>query len=531
MDTWQTKTNPQSPLFKSNYSAMTAILDNYYSELSSRLYQGEERHINRHLKRGKLLPRDRVDFLLDEDTPFLELMVFAGANVGDCRAVVGVGVVSGVECMIIADMPTIKGGAINEVTMKKIGRATEIAILNRLPTIRCVETAGADLTMQAKVFHVGGGGFRSLISSSKQGIPTISIVFGSSTAGGAYTPGMSDYVIMVKNQARVFLAGPPLVKMATGEETDAETLGGAEMHSRISGVSDYLADDEYHAIHIAKQIVTHLHHEKVSSIPDKYFGSIEAPIYDPDEILGIISPDLRNAYDSREVIARLVDGSKFHEWKPEYGKTIVCCWAELHGFPIAILANNGVLFPETSDKAAHFIALSDKRGIPLLFLQNITGFMVGKQYEHNGIIKHGAHLINAVSNAEVPALTVMIGASYGAGNYAMCGRAYGPRFLFSWPNSKVAVMGSDQLVGVMTQVRRDAANSRGIEFDEEDAKVKGQMFKQLVDSQSDAYYVSGEVIDDGIIDPRDTRDILGMCLSVIHNTEISPGGRFGVARL
>jgi len=465
-----------------------------------------------------------MDLLLDPDTPFLELMPFAGGSPGEARVVTGIGIVSGVECMIISYLSTVKGGSVNEATMRKTGRAQEISTLNRLPCIMCVETGGADLNQQAKVFHVGGGGFRNLTQRSKWGIPTISIVFGSSTAGGAYTPGMSDYVVMVKDQAKVFLAGPPLVKMAIGEIINEEELGGAKMHSEKSGVSDYLAEDEIHAISLTREIVLNLNHQKLTPLPQEYFEYVEEPLYDPDEILGIVSHDLRTSFDSREIIARIVDGSRFHEWKPKYGTTMVCCWARIHGFKVGILANNGVIFSDTSNKAAHFIQLCDKRAIPLLFLQNITGFMVGSQYEHDGIIKHGSKLINAVSNAEVPAITIIIGASYGAGNYAMCGRAYNPRFIFSWPNSKVAVMGVDQLVGVLSQIGGRVEN-------DESFKTRSLELKKLVESQSSSYFVSGEVIDDGIIDPRDTRNVLGMCLSIIHNTEIKPGNGFGIFRM
>lgn len=473
--------------------------------------------------------------LLDPDTPFFELLPLAGCmskekvtNYG------GIGIVSGVECYIGSNIYTIKGGAINEVTLKKGERIAQIVEENRLPCINLVESAGANLTEQFKVFHKGGGAFREMARRSKKGVPCISIVFGSSTAGGAYTPGMSDYTVMVKNNARVFLAGPPLVKEAISEIIDAETLGGAEMHSKISGVSDYLAQDESHALLLCRKIVSMLNYKKEEPLPKSYFGFVEEPLYNPDELLGIANADIRIPYDAREVIARIVDGSRFHEWKPEFGKTIVCCWAQIHGFKIGILANNGVLFSDTSNKAAHFIALSDKRGIPLLFLQNITGFMVGSKQEKEGIIKHGSKLINAVSNVSVPCITIMIGASYGAGNYAMMGRAYQPRFLFAWPNSKVAVMGSDQLVGILSTITREAAEKMGSAFDEKAEKrlkAQGDALKGLVERESEPFFLSSECLDDGIIDPRDTRNVVGFCLGVIHNTKIQPGGTYGVSRM
>eukprot|EP01126_Amoeba_proteus_P006249 TRINITY_DN12181_c0_g1_i5.p1 TRINITY_DN12181_c0_g1~~TRINITY_DN12181_c0_g1_i5.p1 ORF type:complete len:514 (+),score=98.17 TRINITY_DN12181_c0_g1_i5:189-1730(+) len=513
---------------------MQNLITELNMKLQEALYQGPKHHQERHKKSGKLLPRERLELILDPDTPFLELLPLAGCKDKNNPATIvcGIGIVSGVECAIISYIATIKGGATNEITLRKNRRIAEIAEQNHLPCLVLMESAGADLRRQSQVFHAGGASFKWITRRSKAGLPTISVVFGSSTAGGAYAPGLSDYVIMVKNQARVFLAGPPLVKMATGEEIDAETLGGAEMHSKISGVSDYLAEDEYHGIYLARQVVANINYSKKTALPLRHLkGPITEPIYDPDEILGIVGPDIRKPFNAKEVIARIVDGSRFHEWKPDYAKTLICCWAEIHGFLVGILANNGVLFSETSNKGAHFIHLCDKRGIPLLFLQNITGFMVGRKQEHEGIIKHGSKLINAVSNAVVPAITIIMGASYGAGNYAMCGRAYDPRFLFSWPNSKVAVMGSDQLVGVLTTIARDAATKGGKTFDEQKLPAANKMFKAQVEAESSAYYVSSECLDDGIIDPRNTRSVLGFCLSVIYNGPVQPGGAYGISRL
>jgi len=533
MDVWHSNVNPNSPEFKEKYAAMALLISELERETEKSLFQGEDKYLERAHKAGKLLARERIERVLDEDTPFLELLPLAGCrDKQNVTSVCGIGVISGVECLISSNIYTIKGGAINEPTLRKGGRVNDIINQNRLPSVTFVETGGANLTQQSKVFHSGGGAFKELARRSKRGIPSIAIVFGSSTAGGAYTPGMSDYTVMVKNQARVFLAGPPLVKAAISEEVDAETLGGAEMHSKVSGVSDYLAQDEETALALCRRVIANLNYKKEEPFPASHLvPHIKPPIYDPDQILGIVGADLRSAFDAREVIARIVDGSSFHEWKPDFAQTLVCCYANIHGFTLGILANNGVLFSDTANKGAHFIQICDKRGIPLLFLQNITGFMVGTKQERDGIIKHGSKLINAVSNAAVPSITVIIGASYGAGNYAMMGRAYEPRFLFTWPNSKVAVMGSDQLVGVMETVAMDAAKKDGKEYDHEKAKVVNKMFKERVDAESNVYNITSECLDDGILDPRDTRDVLGICLSVIYNNKIEKGGMYGISRL
>eukprot|EP00029_Vermamoeba_vermiformis_P012429 TRINITY_DN7246_c0_g1_i1.p1 TRINITY_DN7246_c0_g1~~TRINITY_DN7246_c0_g1_i1.p1 ORF type:complete len:537 (+),score=178.41 TRINITY_DN7246_c0_g1_i1:38-1648(+) len=536
MQPYKTKVNKVSSQYQENYKRNQELVADLNTQLGKALEQGKPEHIRRHIEGGRLLARDRIELLLDQDSPFLELCPLAGLGKDNTplggSVVCGIGLVSGVECLISANVPTINGGSVNRTTLKKFGRIDQIITENRLPAISLVETGGADLRQQAKVFHAGGAGFRSLTRRSKDGLPSISVVFGSSTAGGAYTPGMSDYVIMVKNQAKVFLGGPPLVKAATGEVTDAETLGGAEMHSRVSGVSDYLAEDEHHALYLCRQVVASLNWRKKTPFPGGYLArKIDAPLYDPDELLGIVSPDVRLPFEAREVIARLVDGSRFNEFKPSYGSTLVTAWAEVHGFPIGIIANNGVIFPDTANKATQFIEICERRVIPLLYLHNVTGFMVGKKYEHEGIIKHGSKMINAVANCELPAISIIMGASYGAGNYAMCGRAYNPRFLFTWPNSKVAVMGSDQLAGVMVTIQRDAAEKSGRKFNEEAAAQMSKMFKDKVDSETTAYYCTSRMIDDGIVDPRQTRDILGLCLSVIYTNEIKPSGRYGLHRM
>jgi acetyl-CoA carboxylase carboxyltransferase component len=394
------------------------------------------------------------------------------------------------------------------MTVWKSGRISDITEANRLPSVSMIESAGADLPNQSKIFVPGGRGFRDLTRRSRERIPSVCLVFGSSTAGGAYLPGMSDYVVMVEKQAQVYLAGPPLVQMATGEITDHEELGGAEMHARISGVADYLARDERDAIRLGREIVAHLH------IPDVPAPAREPepPRYDPEELLGIVSPDVKVPFEVREVIARIVDGSRLSEFKPLYGSTLVCGWAHLHGHSIGILANNGILMPESAQKGAQFIALCNQSDIPLVFLQNITGFMVGKRVEQDGIIKEGAKLINAVSNSTVPSITVMIGASYGAGNYAMAGRAYAPRFLFTWPNHRIAVMGGKQLAGVLDIIQREAAAKRNEPVDEQKLATARVMIEAMIDNESDPYFATARLWDDGIIDPRDTRTVLAIAL-------------------
>jgi acetyl-CoA carboxylase carboxyltransferase component len=429
--------------------------------------------------------------------------------------------------MVIANEATAKGGSTSEAGLWKNARLADISMQNCLPTILLVESAGADLPVQSKIFVPGGRGFREITRRSKQRIPTISIVFGSSTAGGAYLPGMSDYVIMVKKQAQVFLAGPPLVKMATGEVANEEELGGAEMHSRVSGLSDYLAEDEIDGIRIAREIVSYFNLPKP---PALHHTNFEDPVYDADELLGIASADTRVPFEAREVIARIVDGSLFSEFKPEYGTTLITGFARIHGFPVGILANNGVLMSESSGKGAQFIELCNQQNIPLIFLQNITGFMVGKTFEEQGIIRNGAKLINAVSNSTVPAITIMIGGSYGAGNYAMCGRAYEPRFLFTWPNHRIAVMGPQQLSGVMDIIKREAAIKARQPIDEPKMQAARAALEAQIERESDCYFATARLWDDGIIDPRDTRTVLAISLSAAYNRPFEGTMEWGVFR-
>jgi len=526
-----TRIDPRSEEYRANADANRAAVAKLQAALHEATLGGGEKYVSRHKAAGKLLPRERVELLLDRDSYFLELCALAGKDVPGhtpgAGLIGGIGRVSGVECLITASESTVKGGAISELTAWKSGRFSDIADHNRLPSISMIESAGADLPNQSKIFVPGGRGFRDLTRRSQARIPTVCLVFGSSTAGGAYIPGMSDYVVMVEKQAQVYLAGPPLVKMATGEDTEHEELGGAEMHSRVSGVSDYLARDERDAIRIGREIVAHLDWRKGAPSPAR---PIEPPRYDAEELLGIASPDVKVPWDQREAIARIVDGSRFSEFKPLYGSTLICGWAHLHGYPIGILANNGILFSESAQKGAQFIELCNQSDVPLVFLQNITGFMVGRKYEQEGIIKHGAKLINAVSNSTVPAITIMTGASYGAGNYAMCGRAYAPRFLFTWPNHRIAVMGGKQLAGVLEIIQRDAAGKRGETVDEQKLALGKMMVEAQIDKEADPYFATARLWDDGIIDPRDTRTVLAISLSAAYSAPVRGTTSWGVFR-
>ena len=527
---------------------------------------GGQKYVDRHHARGKLTARERIELLVDPGSAFLELSPLAGwgsdFTVG-ASLVTGIGVVEGVECMISANDPTVKGGASNPWTVKKAFRAAQIAEENNLPTISLVESGGADLPTQKEIFIPGGRLFRDLTRSSARKQPTIALVFGNSTAGGAYVPGMSDYTVFVRGGAKVFLGGPPLVKMATGEESDDESLGGAEMHARVSGLADYLAEDEHDAIRIGRRIVARLNRVRTAEVPvlSSGFSAVATggnpsnhrvpgdsnrfaePDADPEGLLDLIPADLKEPFDPREVIVRIVDGVStgstggagngrpFDEFKPLYGTSLVTGWAQLHGQPIGILANaQGVLFSEEAQKATQFIQLANQTDTPLLFLHNTTGYMVGKDYEQGGIIKHGAMMINAVSNSTVPHLSVIMGASYGAGNYGMNGRAFDPRFLFTWPSAKSAVMGPAQLAGVMEIVAQASAESKGESFDAEGFQGIKDYVEASVEEQSLPYFLSGMLYDDGVIDPRDTRTVLAICLSVIANAPIKGADRYGVFR-
>jgi acetyl-CoA carboxylase carboxyltransferase component len=525
----------------SNREAMLEKLADLETEHAKAVAGGGEKYVERHHARGKLLPRERIELLVDEGSAFLELSPLAGWGsdfaVG-ASVVTGIGVIEGVECMITANDPTVKGGASNPWTVKKIFRASQIAEENGLPTVALVESGGADLPTQKEIFIPGGKLFRDITRSSAAKVPTVALVFGNSTAGGAYVPGMSDYTVMVKEQAKVFLGGPPLVKMATGEESDDESLGGAEMHARISGLADYLAEDEHDAIRIGRRIVARLNWRKATGVSTSSTSvGYAEPDEDPDGLLDLIPTDLKEPFDPREVITRICDGVSatngqvFDEFKPLYGSSLVTGWAKLHGRPIGILANaQGVLFSEEAQKATQFIQLANQIDVPLLFLHNTTGYMVGKEYEQGGIIKHGAMMINAVSNSTVPHLSVIMGASYGAGNYGMNGRAYDPRFLFTWPSAKSAVMGPAQLAGVLSIVARAAAEAKGKAYDEVADAGMREFVEASVEEQSLPFFLSGMLYDDGVIDPRDTRTVLGICLSVIDTKAYAGTDRFGVFR-
>ena len=518
--------------YRANRAAQLALLDQLNEQLALAIAGGGERYQQRHKTRGRLLARERIELLLDPDSPFLELSSLAACGTAftvGASLVTGIGVVSGVECMIIAHDPTVRGGAINPYGLRKSLRATEIARANRLPVINLVESGGADLPSQLDLFVPGGRTFHDLTELSAMGIPTVALVFGNSTAGGAYVPGMCDYSVLVDSQAKVFLGGPPLVKMATGEESDDETLGGAAMHSRVSGLSDYFAADEHDAIRIGRDIMARINWRKLGPQPGPH---PPGPQYDPDEILGVVSADTKVPFDPREILARTLDGSEFDEYKPLYGTSLVTGWARLHGYPVGILANHrGVLFSEEAKKASEFILLANQSDTPLIFLQNTTGYMVGARYEQDGIIKDGAKMINAVTNSTVPHLTVTMASSFGAGNYGMSGRGYDPRFLFAWPGAKLAVMGATQLAGVLSIVGRASAAAAGRPFDEEADRARTAAIEAQIEAESHSFFVTGRLYDDGIIDPRDTRTVLGLALSAVHNGPVAGRRGFGVFRM
>jgi 3-methylcrotonyl-CoA carboxylase beta subunit len=531
----QTKLDVRSDEFKANTRAMAALVEDLRSKLAAAAAGGGETARARHVSRGKLLPRDRVDGLLDPGTPFLELSPLAAHEMygGDapCAGIItGIGRVAGIECLIVCNDATVKGGTYYPVTVKKHLRAQEIARENRLPCIYLVDSGGANLPNQDEVFpdreHFGRIFFNQA-NLSAAGIPQIAVVMGSCTAGGAYVPAMSDESVIVKNQGTIFLGGPPLVKAATGEVVTPEDLGGGDVHTRLSGVSDWLAQDDTHALALARKIVGNLNWKK----PDQLVRAApREPLYDPSELWGVLPTDTRKPYDVREVIARIVDGSELDEWKARYATTLVTGFAHIHGMPVGIVANNGILFSESALKGAHFIELCCQRKIPLLFLQNISGFMVGRKYENEGIARNGAKLVTAVACAQVPKFTVIIGGSFGAGNYGMCGRAYSPRFLWMWPNARISVMGGEQAASVLATVRRDGIEARGGAWSAEDeAAFKAPLLSQY-EREGHPYYASARLWDDGVIDPADTRRVLALGMSASLNQPI-PETKFGVFRM
>ncbi|MEC5322649.1 MULTISPECIES: carboxyl transferase domain-containing protein [unclassified Aurantimonas] len=527
--------SPRSESFSENRAAMVRQMEAVEAAAEAAMAGGGEKARERHLSRGKLLPRHRVEGLLDPGSPFLEIGLFAANGMYDdavpaAGLIAGIGRVSGREVMVLANDATVKGGTYFPLTVKKHLRAQEIAAENHLPCVYLVDSGGANLPNQDEVFpdrdHFGRI-FYNQAQMSAKGIAQIAVVMGSCTAGGAYVPAMSDETIIVAKQGTIFLAGPPLVKAATGEVVSAEDLGGGDVHTRLSGVADHLAKDDLHALALARHAVAHLNRDKRPAVE---FQTPEEPAYDPDEILGIVPADAKTPYDVREVIARIVDGSRFHEFKARYGPTLVCGFAHIRGMPVGIIANNGVLFSESAVKGAHFVELCSQRKIPVVFLQNITGFMVGRQYEAGGIAKHGAKLVTAVATTAVPKITMLIGGSYGAGNYGMCGRAYSPRFLWTWPNSRIAVMGGEQAAGVLASVTRDGIERRGGEWSaEEEAEFKRPTIA-MFERQSHPLYASARLWDDGIVNPAKTRDILALSLAAALNAPIEDT-RFGLFRM
>lgn len=522
-------------IYKANHAAMSEMVQNLKSTIEKIQEGGDEKARQRHLEHGKLLPRDRISHLIDPGSPFLELSPLAGYELYDDTIpagglITGIAQISGQECLVIANDATVKGGTYYPITVKKHLRAQEIAMSNHLPCVYLVDSGGAFLPKQDEVFpdkeHFGRI-FYNQATMSAANIPQIAIVMGSCTAGGAYVPAMADESIMVKNQATIFLGGPPLVRAATGEIVTAEELGGADVHCRISGVSDYYANNDEHALAIGRQLVANLNRSKKISLVTR---DVKEPLYPIEQLYGVVNADMRKPYDVKEVIARIVDGSEFDEYKALYGKTLVCGFAHLYGYPIGIIANNGILFTDSALKGANFIELCSQRGIPLVFLQNITGFMVGRKYEAEGIAKHGAKMVTAVACSNVPKFTVIIGGSFGAGNYAMCGRAYGPRFLYMWPNARISVMGGEQAAQVLAQVTAEKKARHNQSWSEEEKNAVLNKIRKQYEAQGNPYYASARLWDDGVIDPKDTRRVLGLSISAALNAPIE-STRFGIFRM
>ncbi|MFP4207134.1 MAG: carboxyl transferase domain-containing protein [Wenzhouxiangella sp.] len=525
----------KDPEFQQRLAHHRALADDLRAHLADKGLGGPERSRAKHVERGKLLPRERVRVLLDPGSPFLEISPLAANGLYDDAApgagvIAGIGRVSGTECLVVANDATVKGGTYYPITVKKHLRAQEIALENHLPCLYLVDSGGAFLPLQDEVFpdrdHFGRI-FYNQARLSALNIPQIAVVMGSCTAGGAYVPAMCDEAIIVKEQGTIFLGGPPLVKAATGEEVDAETLGGADTHTRLSGVADHFADNDLHALAIARELVAHLNRPAPTA---RAISQVSEPAYPAEDLYGILPTDTRYPFEVREIIARLVDGSEFSEFKARYGTTLVCGFAHIDGFPVGIVANNGILFSESALKGAHFIQLCNQRKIPLVFLQNITGFMVGKKYEQAGIAKDGAKMVTAVACSQVPKFTVIIGGSFGAGNYAMCGRAYQPRFLWTWPNARISVMGGEQAASVLATVRRDALEARGEDWPAEDEEQFKAPIREQYETQGNPYYATARLWDDGIIDPVDTRRVLGLALAVAANAPLEDG-RYGVFRM
>ncbi|WP_038216155.1 carboxyl transferase domain-containing protein [Xenophilus azovorans] len=530
------KLNPRSEEFQANAQAMRALVDDLRTQFAQVEQGGGEAARAKHTARGKLLPRERVSRLLDPGTPFLELSPLAahGMYKGDAPGaglIAGIGRVNGVDCMVVCNDATVKGGTYYPMTVKKHLRAQEIAQQNRLPCIYLVDSGGANLPNQDEVFpdreHFGRI-FYNQANMSAEGIAQIAVVMGSCTAGGAYVPAMSDESIIVKNQGTIFLGGPPLVKAATGEVVTAEDLGGGDVHTRLSGVADHLAENDLHALALARSAVANLN--ATPAVRAEPVEAGHAPAFAPEELYGVIPTDTRKPFDVREIIARIVDGSEFHEFKARFGATLVCGFAQIEGMPVGIVANNGILFSESAQKGAHFIELCGQRKIPLVFLQNITGFMVGRKYENEGIARHGAKMVTAVATVNVPKFTVIIGGSFGAGNYGMCGRAYSPRFLWMWPNARISVMGGEQAASVLATVKRDGIEAKGGAWSAEEEEAFKSPIRQQYEHQGHPYYATARLWDDGVIDPADTRRVLALGLAAARNAPI-PEPKFGVFRM
>lgn len=515
-----------------NYKHNIGLVQELNSRLKQWKYEGNKKRVASIRKAGKLLASERLALLLDEDSPWLEVGALNGWGQEEApegnSLLGGIGVISGVECVVVVNVPTVQAASMNPVTSAKWHRLSEISMKNKLPFIQLLESAGADLNKQFEAFHDAPNAFYQLAQRSRTLVPSVCVVMGTCIAGGAYMAGMSDYVIMIKKQSQLGLAGQKLVFMATLEESTDEELGGAEMHSRVSGVSDFLANDEKDAIAQAREVIATFPVEKKGLLPQ---SGVEEPFYDPDELLGLVSLDIKKGYDCREVMARIVDGSHLSEFKPTYGSSLVCAFAYVYGVPVGLIGNNGVIFSESAQKGTHFINLCNQRGVPIIFLHHVTGFMVGRKYEESGIIKWGSQLVNAVSNSDVPVFTFIIGNSFGAANFALKGRGFEPEFIFSWPMSRCAVMGPDQLSGVLDLLSRESAKKKGRVVDEEKLNKKKQAMIDKITREQSAYFTSSRMVDDGVVDPRDSRMILGMCLSVVANREVKRGFLEGISRL
>jgi acetyl-CoA carboxylase carboxyltransferase component len=544
MPVLESKLDTRNEVFQQNFTDMQERLGELQAIYDEAAEGGGEEAMARLASRGKMPIRERIAYALDRDSPFLEISPLAAWRspfaVGS-GFVVGIGVIEDTECVILGHDPSVRAGAFNQFNSKKLMRGLEISRENRLPYVQFVESAGADLRGQGGTedpevaiqrdgghFAESGRLFYEITELSKMRIPTISVVFGASTAGGAYQPGMSDYNIFIKNQSKVFLGGVALVKMATGEDAEEESLGGADMHTQISGLGDYLATDEMDGIRMCREVMRHLNWQKMGPAPDEEF---EEPVHDAQDLLGVVAKDLKTPFDVREVIMRITDSSYFEEFKPSYGPTLICGWGKIHGYPVGILGNNGALFSESSEKAAQFIQLCNQINVPLLFLHNITGYIVGTDFEQRGITKNGSKMINAVSNSTVPHITIILGASYGAGNYGMSGRGFGTRFTYIWPFAKIAVMGGKQMAGVMSIIGRNAAERRGLEFDEEADAKRAETAEYWANERAEGLFATSRVSDDGMIDPRDTRDVIAMSLSACYNNKVEGTKEFGTWRM